>query len=139
MTPPDGTFAEFYAAYLEAHRHPWNRALHLSAKLAMLGLVLLAALRGQPAWLLAVPIAGVLPCWIGHLLFEGNRPTSWTRPSASLLGAVRRLVGRGSDSRVRAGERRYWSFLADLRMCAAMLGLGRRQATPVPASGRRAR
>lgn len=130
MTSPRATFEEFYVAYLAAHRNPWNRALHLCAKFAMLALVAVAAWRRQPAWLLATPLAGVAPCWIGHLLFEGNRPTSWTRPAASLLGAVRALFERRVDAPRTPRERRYWSFLADLRMCAAMVGLAPRQPAP---------
>jgi len=106
-----------------------NRALHLAAKLAMLALIGLAAYRREPLWLLAVPLAAVAPCWLGHFLFEGNRPTSWTRPAASLLGALRApFEHRPAASSGARRERRYWSFLADLRMCAGMLGLGRRVA-----------
>ncbi len=111
-----------------------NRALHLAAKLAMLALVGLAAYRREPLWLLAVPVAAVAPCWLGHFFFEGNRPTSWTRPAASLLGALRAPFE--APRRARSGarhERRYWSFLADLRMCAGMLGWGRGVA-PDPAT-----
>ncbi len=100
----------------------------------MLALMGLAAVRGEPLWLLALPVAAVAPCWLGHFLFEGNRPTSWTRPAASLLGALRAPFERhdGAVSAPRS-ERRYWSFLADLRMCAAMVGLGGRSASsPAP-------
>lgn len=127
---PHATFAEFYAAYLQAHRSPWNRALHLFAKIAMMALVAAAIVRREPWWILAVPVAGVVPCWLGHLWLEGNRPTSWTNPAASLLGAIRGVGGIGAGGRRTPGggervrERRYWSFLADLRMCAGMLGFG---------------
>jgi hypothetical protein len=125
MSHSPATFDEFYAAYLAAHRHPANRALHLVAKLAMLAVIGWAAVRREPLWLLALPVAAVAPCWLGHFLFEGNRPTSWTRPAASLLGALRAPFERrlATDAEPRR-ERRYWSFFADLRMCAAMLGLG---------------
>ena len=117
-------------AYLAAHQNPWNRALHLCAKFAMLAVVAVAAWLRQPAWLLATPFVGVAPCWLGHLLFEGNRPTSWTRPAASLLGAVRALFEPRAKAKKTESARRYWSFLADLRMCAAMVGLAPRQPEP---------
>jgi hypothetical protein len=114
------SFEAFYAEYLRAHRHPANRALHLAAKVAMLVAVGAAAATRSVVPLLLVPIVGVAPCWLGHYLFEGNRPTSRTRPEASLLGT---LLMRGARSR---GGRPYYSFLADLRMCGAMLRGGRR-------------
>jgi hypothetical protein len=145
MSQSDPTFAAFYAAYLADHRHPVNRALHLLAKLLAVGGIAAAAVARNPLLLLAVPVLAVAPCWLGHLLFEGNRPVSWTRPSASLLGALGgwllRLGQLGQLGRFRGpaadwpapgpanqgrpsrplGGRAYYSFLADLRMCAGML------------------
>ena len=109
------SFEAFYAAYLREHRNPVNRALHLAAKVAMVLAVVTAAWARSLGLLLLVPVLGVAPCWLGHWCFEGNQPTSRTRPGASFLGT---LLMRGSGSR---GGRPYYSFAADLRMCAAML------------------
>lgn len=125
-------FEAFYAAYLAAHRHPANRALHLLAKLAMLALLLASALARQPLLLLAIPVVGIAPCWLGHLLFEGNHPTSWHDPAASLLGSLRLLARGGSGPAPRSG-RPYYSLLADLHMCAAMMGLQRIAGGPAAA------
>jgi hypothetical protein len=128
-------FSEFYAEYLAHHRHPANRALHLAAKLLALGAVAAAAAARSPFLLLAAPALAVAPCWLGHLLFERNRPVSWTRPSASLLGTLWGWTGMARLARSarpapaagaarrsrRAGWRGYYSFLADLRMCGEML------------------
>ena len=127
MSGADPTFAEFYAAYLAHHRRPMNRALHLLAKLLAIA-SLLAAVRERSVLLLAAaPVLAVVPCWLGHLWFEGNRPVSWERPSASLLGTLagwlRRPMSRqpaGARPAPAAGGRAYYSFLADLRMCAEM-------------------
>ena len=105
------TFGEFYTAYLAEHQHPANRALHLLAKVAMLAALGLAAIGSSLAALLLAPVLGVLPCWLGHFVFEHNRPTAWSRPAASLLGSLTRAGAR-------SGEGRPWySFVADLRMC----------------------
>lgn len=119
------SFDAFYADYLQQHRHPANRALHLLAKAAMLG-ALATAIGGRTPWpLLLVPVVGVTPCWLGHWLFEGNRPTSRTQPDASLLGTLAaRLTRRPAAS---SGGRPWYSFAADLRMCAAMLAGERRR------------
>ena len=130
MTDRPPTFEEFYVAYLAQHRHPANRALHLFAKFAMAALLVVAIVDRNWLALAAVPFAGVLPCWLGHLLVEHNRPTSWTRPAASLLGTLR--AGLTFHRRAAGGGRAYWSFASDLRMCAAMLGIGS-DPVPVPA------
>jgi hypothetical protein len=141
MNQSDPTFSEFYADYLAHHRHPWNRALHLAAKLLALAALAAAVYERSVLLLLAAPILAVAPCWIGHLLIEGDRPVSWTQPAASLLGSLGRICGIGGIGGIAAtgtggrpprppGVRPYYSFAADLRMCAAMLGLPARLATP---------
>ncbi|HXO30243.1 MAG TPA: Mpo1-like protein, partial [Thermoanaerobaculia bacterium] len=95
MSQSDPTFSEFYADYLAHHRHPWNRALHLAAKLLALAGFAGAVYERSVLLLLAAPVLAVAPCWIGHLLFEGDRPVSWTQPAASLLGSLGRICGIG--------------------------------------------
>jgi len=130
MTDRPEPFATFYAAYLAEHRHSANRLLHLIAKLAALGAVGVAMWRHSLLPLLIAPPLAVVPCWLGHLLFERNRPSAWSDPSASLLGCVAaRLTGRSAawrgDSR---RGRPYYSLLADLAMCRDLLA--RRGAGP---------
>jgi hypothetical protein len=129
MNPP-GSFDAFYAGYLAGHRHPANRALHLLAKLAVLAALGAAVGQASVLPLLAVPLLAVGPCWAGHLLFERNAPTAWTRPHASLLGTVTaRCLGRAAIPGSRP-ERPWYSVAADLRMCLAIcraaLGRGAR-------------
>jgi hypothetical protein len=104
--------------YLREHRHAGNRALHLLAKLLMLGAVALAVGLRSFWPLLAVPVVGVVPCWLGHLFLEGNRPTSWSRPADSVLGSLRLAARPDGGKRGRF----YYSFFADLRMCAQWVG-----------------
>src|ERR1700686_603511 len=115
MSQSDPTFSEFYADYLAHHRHPLNRALHLAAKLLAIAALAAAVHERSALLLLAVPVLAVAPCWVGHLLFEGNRPVSWSQPSASLLGTIggicglrglRGLRGMGSSARWRRLGRR---------------------------------
>jgi hypothetical protein len=137
MSQGDPTFSVFYADYLAHHRHPWNRALHLAAKLLALAGLAAAVYERSVLLLLAVPVLAVAPCWIGHLLFEGDRPVSWTQPAASLLGSLGRIcgIGNGANRARPPGVRPYYSFAADLRMCGAMLGLFATPAMPaMPAS-----
>jgi hypothetical protein len=135
MNQNDPTFSEFYADYLAHHRHPWNRALHLAAKLLALAGLAAAVYERSVLLLLAAPVLAVAPCWIGHLMFEGDRPVSWTQPAASLLGSLGRIRGIGGRPPRPAGVRPYYSFAADLRMCGAMLGMARPATPAMPASG----
>jgi hypothetical protein len=98
MSQSDPTFSEFYADYLAHHCHPWNRALHLAAKLLALAGLAAAVYERSVLLLLAAPVLAVAPCWIGHLLFEGDRPVSWTQPAASLLGSLGRICGIGDGA-----------------------------------------
>lgn len=138
MNQSDPTFSEFYSDYLAHHSHPWNRALHLAAKLLALGALAAAVYERSFLLLLTAPVLAVAPCWIGHLLFEGDRPVSWTQPAASLLGSLGRICGIGASGGRPPrppGVRPYYSFAADLRMCGAMLGMAARLAEPAtPAS-----
>lgn len=122
FAPNPPCFAKFYATYLAAHRHPLNRLLHLCAKVLILTMPALAVLLRSPWPLLALPLVAVAPCWLGHFLFERNRPTSWSQPSESLLGWLRLRRARRAPER-RAQARPYYSFLADWVMCASMFGV----------------
>jgi hypothetical protein len=128
MIPQPDAFERFYAAYLAAHRHPVNRALHVAAKAAALLALAVAVAAESVLALLAVPALMVLPCWLGHWLFERNRPTAWSTPDASILGPAIRWTRRharretvGTDRPApdaSCGGSRWYSLRADLRMCA---------------------
>ena len=79
-------FREFYPYYLEQHRHPVSRRLHVIGTLLALATASVAMLSEHWAWLLAAPLAGYLPAWLGHLIFEGNSPATFSYPLRSLRG-----------------------------------------------------
>lgn len=79
-------FADFYPFYLSEHRNPTCRRLHVIGT-GIVALVLLVALITRNAWwLLAMPLAGYGFAWIGHFVFEKNRPATFQHPWYSLLG-----------------------------------------------------
>jgi hypothetical protein len=81
-----GTFREFYPFYLEEHRHPVSRRLHVIG--TTLALVLLLAALADTRWWL-VPLAlvpGYALAWVGHFFFEHNRPATFKHPLYSLAG-----------------------------------------------------
>jgi hypothetical protein len=52
----------------------------------VLAIVILAIASGNGWWLLAVPLAGYGFAWVGHFMFEKNRPATFKYPAYSLLG-----------------------------------------------------
>ena len=84
-----GSFAEFYPFYLAEHGDRTSRRLHfLGTSLAIL--ILAYALLTQ-RWLalVLVPVAGYGFAWVGHYVFEKNRPATFRHPLYSLMGDVR--------------------------------------------------
>ncbi|WP_420009325.1 Mpo1-like protein [Xanthomonas sacchari] len=79
-------FREFYPFYLSEHRHPLSRRLHFVGSLGVLASLLLALGTGQPRWLWAAPVCGYGCAWIGHFVFEKNRPATFKHPLYSLAG-----------------------------------------------------
>jgi hypothetical protein len=91
------TFEDFWPHYVHAHRNPVNRALHYVGTTAFLGTVATAAVTLNPAWLLLAPVAGYGPAWIGHFVFEKNKPATFQHPIWSFCADFRmyRLALRG--------------------------------------------
>lgn len=85
------SFAEFWPHYLGAHRKPLNRALHYVGTTCAVSSVALAALTGSWPWLLAAPVVGYGPAWIGHFFVEGNRPATFGQARYSLLADFKML------------------------------------------------
>ena len=85
------TYAEFWRRYLGAHRDPRSRGLHyLGTSLALAALAAGVATRDW-RWLVAAPFLGYALAWLGHLVFEHNRPETFGHPLWSLLSDFRML------------------------------------------------
>ena len=80
------SFAEFYPIYLGEHQDRSCRRLHFVG--STLSLACLAALlaTGGLGFLLLALLCGYGFAWIGHLVFEKNRPATFSRPLYSLMG-----------------------------------------------------
>ncbi|WP_028241018.1 Mpo1-like protein [Stutzerimonas azotifigens] len=79
-------FADFYPFYLEEHRNQTCRRLHFIGSLLVLALLAYALWSGQWLWLLALPVVGYGFAWVGHFVFEKNRPATFQYPLYSLMG-----------------------------------------------------
>ena len=79
------SFEAFWPHYVHAHRNPVNRALHYAGTTAVVGSGALALVTLNPAWLLLAPVVGYGPAWIGHFVFEKNKPATFDHPVWSLM------------------------------------------------------
>jgi len=84
---PPRNFEEFWPYYVDQHRNAVSRRLHFTGTLLML--LCLAAMPFYPPALLAAPVAGYGLAWIGHFVFERNRPATFGHPWWSLRGDLR--------------------------------------------------
>ena len=86
------SYAEFWSRYLRAHADPRTRALHYIGTFGAAAFVVLGAASADWRWLVAAPLVGYGPAWLGHAVFEHNRPQTFTHPVWSLLSDFRMLL-----------------------------------------------
>jgi hypothetical protein len=80
------SFREFYPYYLAEHADRTCRRLHyLGSTLALACLAMLLA-SGNAWWLLAGLVCGYGCAWVGHFVFEKNRPATFKHPFYSFAG-----------------------------------------------------
>ena len=80
------SFAEFYPDYLAQHSNRVCRQLHFvgsTLALICLGLLLLT---GNLWWLPAALVSGYGFAWVGHYVYEKNRPATFKHPFYSFAG-----------------------------------------------------
>lgn len=80
------SFNEFYPFYLSQHQHPVCRQLHFVGSALILFVLAYTLYSQQFMWLISLPIIGYGFAWIGHFIFERNRPATFTYPLWSLMG-----------------------------------------------------
>lgn len=81
------SFAEFYPYYLSEHKNRTSRRLHFCGTLAVLSIAVCTLFGVINAWwLLALPLCGYGFAWLGHFVFEKNRPATFQHPFYSLAG-----------------------------------------------------
>jgi len=78
------TFWDFYPYYLTEHARPLNRALHFVGTTLVIACFIAAIVLGKPLLFIAVPLAGYGFAWVGHFIFEKNRPATFKYPFYSL-------------------------------------------------------
>lgn len=80
------SFAAFYSYYLTEHAHRTSRRLHVVGTSLALVLAVVAVARADWRFALAALLVGYAFAWVGHYLFEKNRPATFRHPVYSLMG-----------------------------------------------------
>ena len=80
------SFETFYPFYLEQHSNRICRVLHFVGSWLVLGISALAIAQANALLLLWVPVVGYGFAWVGHFLFEHNKPATFQYPGYSLMG-----------------------------------------------------
>jgi hypothetical protein len=88
--PGMGSFEEFWPHYLRNHSKKSTQVLHLVGVGAGFGALAAGLTSRRRRWLIALaPALGFGPAWLGHLVFEGNRPTTFDHPLWALRAGLR--------------------------------------------------
>ncbi|MBT8765108.1 Mpo1-like protein [Metapseudomonas boanensis] len=80
------SFAEFYPYYLLEHSNDTCRRLHYVGSLLVLFILGYALATQQWLWLMTLPLAGYGFAWVGHFVFEKNKPATFKYPLYSFMG-----------------------------------------------------
>jgi hypothetical protein len=80
------SFAQFYPYYLQEHSNDICRRLHYVGSLLVLSIFVYALIQQQWHLLWLMPLAGYGFAWVGHFVFEKNKPATFKYPLYSLLG-----------------------------------------------------
>lgn len=80
------SFRQFYPYYLGEHRNRTCRRLHVAGSTLVVLVVLLAIVSRDLRWLWLAPLAGYGFAWVGHYVYEKNRPATFRHPLYSLMG-----------------------------------------------------
>ena len=73
-------FEEFYPFYLGEHADRTSRRLHVIGTSAAVLQMLAAVLMREPLLLLSALVTGYGFAWVGHYMFEKNRPATFKHP-----------------------------------------------------------
>ena len=80
------SFNEFYPFYLKEHTNKTCRLLHFVGTSIVVVLLLYIFITTRFQLLLLVPIIGYGFAWVGHFVFEKNKPATFQYPLYSFIG-----------------------------------------------------
>lgn len=78
------TLKDFYPYYLTEHADPTCRLFHYIGTTLVIGIALAMIFTGKLWLFLFLPLAGYSFAWMGHFIFEKNKPATFQYPGFSL-------------------------------------------------------
>ena len=78
------SFKEFYPYYLQEHSNKTCRLLHFIGTMLVIFIAAFSIYTKQYVYLWTLPLAGYSFAWIGHFVFEKNKPATFKYPFYSL-------------------------------------------------------
>lgn len=88
---PIKKYSEFYRFYLTEHRNITNRRLHTLGSSLGLYFFNKALRQGKAKYVVYGLVAGYSCAWVGHFVFEKNKPASFKQPLYSFISDWRML------------------------------------------------
>lgn len=82
---PIRNYSEFYRFYLTEHRHMVSRRLHVAGSSIGLYFFAKAIRQRKPRYALYGLLSGYACAWVGHFVFEKNKPASFKQPLYSFI------------------------------------------------------
>ena len=80
------SFKDFYPFYLSEHQNNVSRRMHFTGTMLVILTSVYALLTEQWILFILLPVFGYGFAWIGHFIFEKNRPATFKHPLYSLRG-----------------------------------------------------
>lgn len=79
-------FNDFYPFYLSQHQTLMCRRLHFAGTALVCLSVLMFLFTFSWFWFILIPITGYGFAWVGHYVYEKNKPATFLYPLYSLMG-----------------------------------------------------
>ena len=80
------SFREFYPYYLSEHQDVRCRRLHYLGSTLAIGFLVATLVTRNAAFLIGALLSGYACAWVGHFVFEKNRPATFKYPFYSFVG-----------------------------------------------------
>ena len=82
---PIKDYHQFYRFYLTEHRNIMSRRLHFAGSSIGLYFFSKAILKRKPRYFIYGLVSGYACAWVGHFVFEKNKPASFKQPLYSFI------------------------------------------------------
>lgn len=82
---PIKAYHQFYRFYLTEHRNIMSRRLHVAGSSIGLYFFSKAILKRKPRYFIYGLVSGYACAWVGHFVFEKNKPASFKQPLYSFI------------------------------------------------------